>query len=80
MGVGAAVAVGGVAVQVVVVVVASGWQQEQVADSEVTGSVQSWFWWQQGLVLLEGGASGGTYVCVEGMVRLWLPLSCNSSS
>ncbi len=80
MGVGPAAAVEGAAVQVVVVVVALGWRQEQVADDEATGLVQSQFWWWQGLARLKGGASGGTCMHVEGTARLWLPLSCDSSS
>ncbi len=66
MGVGPAAAVGGAAVQVVAVVVALGQRREQVADGEVMGLVQSQFRRRQGLVRLEGGASRGTCVHVEG--------------
>jgi len=63
--VGLVAAVGGVAVQVVAVVAASGWQREQVVDVKATGSVQSWFQRWQGLAHLEGGvgASKGVPVC-----------------
>ncbi len=67
MGVGLAVAVGGAAVWVVAVVVASGQQQEQVADVQVMGLVWSQFRQWQGLVHLEGGVGaseqGRLHVC-----------------
>ncbi len=80
MGVGPAAAVGGAAVWVVAVVAALGRRREQVADGEATGSVWSRFWRRQGFACLEGGASGGACVRVEGTARLWLPLSCDGSS
>ncbi len=39
-----------------------------MADIKVTRLVQSWFWWQQGLVCLEGGvgASEQGHLCAHG--------------
>src|SRR6266702_2229941 len=78
VGVGLAAAVGGAAVWVVVVVAALGRRQEQVADVQATGLVQSRFWWRQGLARLEGsvgaikwgrlrvrGGDGECYVCTQ---------------
>ncbi len=61
---GLAVAVGGVVVQVVAVVAVLGWQQEQVADIKVMGSVWSQFQWQQGLACLEGGVGASKWGCL----------------
>jgi len=65
VGVGPAAVVGGVAVWVVAVVAALGRRQEQVVDVEVMGSVQSQFWWQQGLARLKGGAGASKQGCLR---------------
>src|SRR6266702_5542872 len=65
VGVGPAAAIGGAAVQVVAVVVALGWQREQVADVEVMGLVQSWFRWQQGLARLKGSVGASKQGCLR---------------
>jgi len=78
------VAVGDAAVWVVAVVVASGQRREQVADVEVTGSVQSRFQRRQRIARLEGsvGASergrlrahGGDGEVMAAIVLQWFEL------